>query len=357
MSLAGLAAWLSYSAFFGPRLAPEAPVAPIAQKREATPTAASPIKEVTQEPALAFWVNSKNNSIYYVSSTGQIMKSRDAGKADVASNQELPGFHELIPSSDGSKAIASFYYPYSTIFAVFDTAANTWERLPEGVVAADFDPSGEQIAYIKHGQRPSLSILNLKTRQSREVLPIRYAGGGNLVWKTTNEIYLAGEPSGELPVELWLIDIAKRAIRRVETLASSNMLMLARNAPLGVSLQKSGAYGASLQLVYGNGNIITPLNFKSFPSKCVFAGTMLYCAIPRELPTRVNLPEDYLKEKFYTADTLISYDTETGAEKNLFTDKEPVIDAEQLTVFGNRLLFRNRYDGKIYSIKIEADQR
>jgi hypothetical protein len=355
IGLAGLAAWLAYSAFFGPRIVPEGLLTPQAgEEREGKDKIAADakIKPFSNEPVLAFWVNQKNNTVYYLTREGKLMKSRKGTDAEATSPQSLPNFHELIPSPDGSKAIASFYYPNSTVFAVFDAETNTWERLPEGIRAADFNPAGDQIAYLKNDSKPTLSILNLKTKQSRDIMPMRYAGGGKLQWRAPNELYLIGEPNSGTPIELWIINIAERTLRRVNSQEPANMLTLSRDALLGLSLQKSGAYDISLNLLRNISQIITPLYFKTMPSKCMFKDKILYCAVPKELPARVNLPEDYLKEKFYTTDVFIYYDTETGAERDLFNDETPKIDAEQLNFFGNQLLFRNRYDGKIYGLEI-----
>ena len=236
--------------------------------------AISKVKLIAEESVLSMWINSKNNLLYYVAKDGKIMRTRGMGKAETASNQTLPGFHAIIPSRDGSKAIASFYYPQATIFSVFNAENASWERLPDGTVAADFSPSGEEIAYLRGGQDPSLNIVNLKTKKNRKVMALRYSGEGTLYWQTADAVNLISSPAADLPTEWWVINISQRTIARKEGVGSASMITLARENGLGLLFQKIGFYENKLNLI-ANGGVLAPLGFKPrlrpLPALCFIA--------------------------------------------------------------------------------------
>lgn len=304
------------------------------------------------KPIANFWEQSKTQTVYYLSIDGKVFKTFGDGRDEEASKQIIPKLHSLVPSFDGSRALASFNYPHEESFAVFDTANNTWGRLPNNTIAATFDPSSTRVAYLLNKAADSgLYILNLGDLKSTKILELATVSG-ELQWTRGDEIIFRGAPSSRAPLPLWSIDTKKKTIRRVGD-TDGLMYSFARDADLGLKLARATPLKTTLALTNGSGVELLNFLFLTLPSKCAFTKAVVYCAVPKTFPLRANLPDDYLKEKIFTEDVFVSYDIETGITTTLF---EPTssIDATQLLVRNNgkELLFKNHYDEKMYALTL-----
>jgi hypothetical protein len=261
----------------------------------------------------------------------------------------LVDLHDVVPSPDGTKAVASFNYPRRETFALFDTTTNTWERLPENVVAAAFDPGSQKIAYLKNGDASSsgLYVVTLGDRKTTQVLPLAVADG-MLVWQTRDELTLLPQPTAQARSEVWHIDVAKKILRQVDD--ANGVMYSLLNGDLGLRLVANGRADVQLELTDGGGRALSALPFLTLPSKCVAALNVLYCAVPESFPLRPTLPDDYLQQKFFTNDSFIAYDIAAGTTI-LLPKTQAVVDAEQLLIQDNAILFRNRIDEKVYSFE------
>ena len=308
------------------------------------------LKQLSAQPALRYWVNQKTNALYYASPDGKIYKTFGDGRDEAVSEQTLADLHDVTPSPDGARALASFNYPLRETFALFDTTTNSWERLPEDVVAAAFDPGSQKLAYLKNGLSSGLYVVTLGDRKTTQVLPLAVADG-ILAWQTANELLLFSRPTSRVRSEIFLIDLAKKIVRPIDDANSAMYAFLSTD--LGLRFVVAGRADFELQLMDGTGRALNALPFLTLPSKCAVNATVLYCAIPASFPLRSELPDDYLKEKFFTQDSFVSYDIPTGAT-TLLPEIAAVVDADQLLVQDNKILFRNRIDEKVYSFEFRA---
>lgn len=308
-----------------------------------------PIKPIGSKPLYDYWVNAKTNTIYYLSKDGEVMKTFGDGKDSVVSKQTLTDFNKLIVSPDGTKIIAVLGYPTAPFFAVYDAAANTWERLPSGTISATFDPTSQKIAYLQSSATAGgLYTLNLADKKSVKIMNLLTVDG-DMLWRNKDEILLSQKSATLAGGETWVINLTKKTLNKLTRGSAALMEMWGND--LGLKLvtvdQKF-----ELLLVHSSGAELSTLPFMTIPSKCTFQGAMLYCAVPASLPVRANLPDDYFKEKIYALDQIISFDTNTRESKILFDGSSPV-DAINLLVQDKQLLFKNRYDEKVYSLELK----
>ncbi len=375
-----------YVSFFKPAPTPTTQAPSITKQLKAVGT---PKKKnlvvLTKQSASAYWTATTTNTLYYVANDGRVLKTFGDGREEEVSSQTLPNFYAATSNASGALALGTFSYPISPVFAMFSTDTNAWERLPAGTIAAAFSPDGNAIAYIQDGPRQgsgsdatglsgTLSVLQVGDKKSRVIGRITIADG-TLQWPKSNTMYITTRPSSEISAEVWELrllnnkkgaplapkDIASFTIQRVDVDTRTTMVLHGNIADVGLQLISKDAATSELYLTNRAGVTLTKLPFLTLPSKCTFDDVVLYCALPNTFPTRARLPEDYSQERFYTADALISYDTTTGSARVLY-ESGAVIDAEQLTVrdggstsltTSKELLFRNRYDGKLYSLQLD----
>ncbi len=64
------------------------------------------------------------------------------------------------------------------------------------------------------------------------------------------------------------------------------------------------------------------------------------------------LPDDYLKRAVYFKDFIYQIDVSKNSFLEVFSASELVIDAVNLRISSNKLLFINRYDSRLYSLEL-----
>jgi hypothetical protein len=80
----------------------------------------------------------------------------------------------------------------------------------------------------------------------------------------------------------------------------------------------------------------------------------LYCAVPRDQDTFgvARLPDEYDQKMLFTADDFYRINTTSGALSTVFSNTNLTLDATDLKIANGILFFVNRYDQKLYAIKL-----
>lgn len=348
----GWGGYFIYQKFFTATVAVPTTAQQVVKNKAAIATTA-PIKLESQNTTFSYFLNSKTNAIYLVGKDGQIFKTLGDGQpTEIVNKQTLPNLNSVAASTDGTKLVATFNYPNAPVVAVYDTSTNTWERLPENTFAAAFDLSSAKLAYLKTANAGGeLNILDLTSKKATKVINLTVVDG-NLTWQTKDELILSQKPTQELTQESWLINIPKKTISKL-TSSVESIMSLYGNATYGLKLALANDKKVKLFLTTPNGLELAILPFVTLPSKCALTEKYLYCAVPKDYPVGIKLPDDYLKYKFYSLDSIVKLNLDTLYPTTLLDTLDAKIDAEQLKVSGEKLLFVNRYDEKIYSMGIK----
>jgi hypothetical protein len=136
----------------------------------------------------------------------------------------------------------------------------------------------------------------------------------------------------------------------------------------GGLLFKAGPTGGTLTIVNSAGNAVQNTSFLTMTSKCVFGESAatstisniqryLFCGIPQDqaIIKESQLPEDYLKGKFGTADALYAIDLVGGTLKPIIPASQNFnFDVANVKVYGENLYFVNRNDKKLYRASLSA---
>lgn len=314
----------------------------------AQPIAGEKLQAITQDPIFDYWINSKTGNIYYLSPVGQVLRI-SGGQEELVNSQTLSRLNRLTASPDGTLAIAKFSYPDFPTFSIFNTVTNSWQPLPAGTVAATWSPppaGGQEIAYL---DAKSLKTLNLTNQKTAEILKLTQKEA-EIHWRPDAKILITnGLPSSELESQIWSINPANKTIAP-----------FLNEVGLAIKWSDDGKFGLRLKsvnqapllgLIDENSQTLAELTFITLPSKCLIKEKKIYCAVPKNLPERINLPEDYYKKAVYFEDSFYLIDLNTGGVSTIFNPESP-IDAEHLELDGDRLLFKNRLDDKLYSLTL-----
>ena len=297
------------------------------------------------ENVFDYWT-SDSGKIYYISLNGEIYEINGSDEKKITS-QPIQELNYLKPSFDGKFILLSFGGGLEKSFSVFDTETLSWNPMPEGAVSADWRPNKYEIGYTTAPSQgeSTVNIMNAETKKTSLVTKFN-ARGVELDWAQEEKINLLQKPSSVAESGLWSIDLKTKTIKN-----------LASDLSLVIKWNKNGSFGLKynnfISLIDADARVLASSLPTTLPSKCVFVEKILYCAFPRLINKRDSFLDDYLKKKLYTEDDFSSIDTETGALNKIFDSGNALIDADKLRALNNEtILFINRYDNKIYSLKV-----
>lgn len=309
------------------------------------------LKPISSKAAVHYWINKVSDEIYYISADGIYKISSDGReqKLDFQYNEDV---RFVQPSFDGSRAIIAFGPSSQTTFTIFDPAAASYQVLPSSITSAAWDPqSNDRLVYLKEGATASnLVILTLSTKKSKELLKLTQHDL-ELEWVLPNFIYLKEKPSSQILGSLWAVDINKAMVKPIIKEESGLMVQWTPDGALGLKFSNVGLAN-QLSLIDNQNRTFWTWNLITLPSKCTLGTSRGYCAVPGNLPLRIQLPDDYLKRKINTVDDIYSINLNTGETTVVFSSKEP-IDADKISFRNNKLFFVNKYDNQLYQLDLQ----
>ena len=316
------------------------------------PVSTTPAARITQEiaePILSYWFTDAGDLIYF-SENGKVFRRTPQGISEeiAALDQE---FQSAAPSPDGAFAVAAFGPYAAPTLSLLNAKDKIWQPLPAGATSAAWDQTKNRLIYTKeNGAITGIYNFDLKTKKSTEMMRFP-AQGLRAIWTGTDRVYLSELPSAAALSSLLSVNLKTRALALIANEVPGLMSIWAPNGETGLLFANSFKENL-LTLIDKKGTTISSAPFVTLPSKCLFEPETVFCAVPRVLPSGIVLPDDWLKRKFYSDDRIVLWNTNTN-EVKIIADNTPfAIDAEKLLRRGNILYFINRYDRKLYSIKI-----
>jgi hypothetical protein len=250
--------------------------------------------------------------------------------------------------------------PIAPEFKIFDVERAAWRALPAGTTAASWSPSSptNEVAFLKtvakkEGGAPvsSLNIYTLSKGTSRQVFELPYY---DLLidWITPSIISFSQKPTREAVGSIWQYNLQTKTLRPL--LIERTGLWSSWQAVSSIHYDvTNGLYLLSAQ------GTETRLPFFSLPTKCTQEALQLYCAVPQGDFDEGSLPDSYIQRAVMTSDvftaTSLSELPRFSSSKVLLEKNGPAIDAWHLVKVGPRLYFINRYDQKVYALRVLTD--
>lgn len=315
------------------------------------------LKTLVSRPIFNYWF--LGGEVYYLTAAGEIFRISAEGthrRADSPEIIDVDSINSFKPSFDRKSVLITFSDVADNnnpILLVFNTETNSWLPVDKNVVSAAWHPSQNQIVYLKSDTNVlSLKMITLATQKTTEVIKLNMEDV-ILEWVTPDEIYISEKPSSLLAGSVWALNISKKTLRPVVKDEYGLMVQWAEDGK--TALKFTSRRGENkIEFIDLNNTTLSAVGLSlTLPSKCVFEGVIIYCAVSRNIPDNIILPDDYLKLKFYSEDDFWSWNTETGETKLIFDFKNESIDAEKIDKNGSKLFFINRYTGSLNSLEIE----
>jgi len=258
---------------------------------------------------------------------------------------------------------------FATIYAnadgrkIFYNNAKTKKTSPydAGIKSLAFSKSENKIAYYLSNDLQNTNavfIADADGTNARAVFNTRVKDI-RVEWVSSNQIAISTAPSGLVPNVLWVLNIDTQKLLPVMSQVYGFTM---RWSPSGgrFLFSQTDAKGANLSLFSSNqtGTEVKNLGVATLPEKCAFSAkdeNIVFCSAPASAPDIV-WPDDYYKQIYSASEQIWSINLSTGKKDMIYDFNETLAtDASDLIVSpdANRLVFLNKKDGAIYSLKIK----
>ncbi len=339
---------------------------PATKEELAPPPPFENIQKISSRAALNY-LSLENSGLYYANPSGQIIAVTADGKENFLSESVINDLRFFAFAPNGGEALVVSGPPENAQLSRFVIADKVFKPLNKsGIVSAAWSPDSKKIAYLKSVSATGeneLIILDISKEKTTEVKITSFAlADYGLEWPSPEYIILKPKPSILYEAPILAVNPAKKTVS--EIIAPATGLIAKWSAPLKQGLLfRENEREANFSLITDAGKELVNLSrVLTLPDKCAFNDEKsgeIFCAVPKELPARTVLSEDYFKRKLYTDDEIYSLTAETDAsgKKQLKVEKyydfDPLtVDADNLAIKNGKLYFINRYDEKIYSLDL-----
>lgn len=329
------------------------------------------LTNISDQPAIFFWTIGDvitsisgqpatstqivlEKQILYFNQKGQILKIKEKDD-EIISDRQIDDIQAVKSSKDGGMIIVKYGILSSPQFEIFNVATKVWQSL-NSITAADFSPDGSQIVYLENAKNSTASNLIIKNLSGKQkistVLAINQKDF-DLKWLTVDKILLISRPSADYQNEIWTANVKTKTINLLSR-DTGLIINWAKDASFGLKFFSNQKGEGKLKLIDKEGITKADLNFSVMPEKCIVMINKIYCAAPYDRTTIKDpfLPDDYLKKAVYFSDFIYEINIDGNSLKTIFNETEPVLDAFNLSLFDNKILFINKYDNKVYSLNL-----
>ncbi|MBU4348108.1 hypothetical protein KJ671_01195 [Patescibacteria group bacterium] len=303
---------------------------------------------LVNSPVFEYWSNPEENSLYFANLNGQIVRINNDGTRQLVISQTLNNLHNIKASNDGSFAVAEFNYPQMPTLSIFSASSTNWTPLPIDTISASFSPDSKKIAYTDQN---NLNILDLTSQETSKIQEMSQVGL-RLNWIKDSELLFYGDSSIESRGYAYSFNLEQKTLKTLIDGEYGLNINWDKNGDSGI---KMGVFERKpkLSLIDNFGNTTANFTFLSMPEKCLIESQKIYCGVPKNIRDGITLPDDYYKKAEYFIDDIFMIDRSEETISKIFDGSEVALDIYNLKIKDDSLLFINRYDNKLYSLKLE----
>jgi len=318
---------------------------------------------LSKGPVLGASIDASGKKVkYYDKATGNIFSvALNGSDLSTLSSASLSGLVKAFWSPDKEKVISYFEDDKQTKKYLHNYSSGQSTLLNTEIKQAIWSPDSKKIAsltYDENSATSAVSIANADGSDFKIIFQTRIKDI-SLEWSAVDKISIITKPSGLAEGAVIFLNQENGDF----TTALSGLFGLnAKWSPLGNILLYSATSesGKNPVLSYSNqfGQNKTSLGISTLADKCSFSqdNRFLFCAIPERISENAVWPDDYYKGMIATNDSFYKINIETG-QKNLLlaVDAEKSYDASEIFLSPEEdyLIFINRRDGLLYSLKIK----
>jgi hypothetical protein len=317
------------------------------------------VRQLTDVSVLSPKLSPEGKVLYYRKADGNIFSLDPAtGQINRISDAILENLQTTIWGPLARQVISIFFLPGGN-FELFHYSFATKQAtsLPNQIRNPVFNNFGQKIAYQFLDRSKTINALSIADPQNQnfqKVLDLEFENP-QIFW-LQNKIGLITQSDGRFPGSFLLID---PQTKEKQTLLAGIYGLSAKASPSGTKILFSETNSSpdqqlNLNLLDINLNQIVNLKLVTFPEKCAWSlgETLLYCAVPENLPASTILPNHWRQGALITRDTLWQIDLKELKGKQLTLAMPYDVGWIKLTPDNLGLVFQDKTSGKLYRIEL-----
>lgn len=321
------------------------------------------ISVITDEPVISPVILSDDVTIqYYSKDKGHMFQiDLEGNNKKTISAKDISGLEDIIWSSSREKVLSKSTGAGETIFSYFDLDKKKGAKLDKNIKNVNFQNENKIIySYQPSSEKASLNVADFDGKNWKKLTDLDFFGQNLEMVPNTGLVSFWNYADANYETKLYTIPLIGEERKLIfggkfggDFLWNFNGL----SALMSSSNQKEGNQ-IKLGLFNFNELVYRDLNIPTFVQKCAWSknNKTVFYALPGSIPENIVLPNDYLKSNFNTVDTFWKVDIESGEKERLIElkDLEEKFDAIDLFLNNDEsiLFFTNRYDGRLYRIKL-----
>ncbi|MEK7624191.1 MAG: hypothetical protein AAB404_00460 [Patescibacteria group bacterium] len=327
---------------------------------EPVATTTGQLKIISKESVFDYWIASSTQEIFYVTEAGKIAEINPDGQDTLLSEQQIGDLNFILSSPDSRKIIVAFGNQAQPQFSIFDLTNNSWTPLPLEIKSAAWSPEGKRIAVItSQNNQTNLTIIDVakyfstdakqKEKASKIIIKNFALKDLKIDWLMPDELVFTDKPSSLAMGSAWRFNLSKLNFDEIVPPGNGLMIKWLKD-DLGLKFQNQKS-----SLINWAGQAINDFPFMALPDKCVLKIDSLYCFLFTPASPKTKWPDDYLQKSTFTNDSLYKFNLGNLTAPELVfenTIEGKIIDASNLKLLGNQILFTNRYDSLLYGLEI-----
>ncbi len=295
---------------------------------------------------LNYWI--EDNKLYYFDKNNNFYIFNFLDKKKKEENLSFSGIKRIKILKNHNKAIVFWEKNRKKGASIFNPKIRGLEEIPEeNIIDASFSPDGNRVIfYAEDNKLPYLAIYDIKLKKIKKILDIPIYDL-RLEWVSNKKIFIAERPICQNKQNIYIFDLNSKSFSKIASGYGLEYLISPSRDKIIISFEKK----MISKVVNLDNKILANLRDFIIPAKCQFdeGEKNLYCAIPKNIPKNICLPDDYWLGKLNSGEKIIKINLESLAQNNIFdSDFSDIIN---ILPIGDSLVFFDRISGHLYFLK------
>lgn len=276
------------------------------------------------------------------------------GTQEKVAHVTIVGLIEAVWSRVRDRA-AVFYLGDETLKGFLHIGTSSIAVMPPDIKTLAWSPDGKSLAYIISRDGLANLIIADSSGKNPKTLFRTPVADAQISWASSDKIAFQTAASGLSEGFIFAFTRSNNAFSKVFGPAFGLQSLW---SPDGSRILVSQAGRGGADITTGIYDVVkkqyAALDVSTLPEKCVWTDAKeLICAVPRDIPARSVLPDDWLRGEYNSSDRIVRIDVEKNRTEDIFNEGNFDMSDLASTKDKKYLLFVNRIDGTLWSLRIK----